>query len=815
MPLLLPLLLLFAASGCAALIYEIVWFTLLEHVIGSTGISIGVLLATYMGGLFAGSLFFPRLVDARKHPLRVYAAIEAGIGVFGVAVLWGLPVLDVFYAEHGASGFTGAVARSLLAAVCLLPPTLLMGASLPAISRWVKSTRDGVAAIGFLYGANTGGAFLGCLIAGFLLLPKTSMAGATYVAVALNFATAAVSYWLASRATYEPAVAASGATATPAAAGNGVARGPAPAADKDVAAPAPPPRDVLTANGFVYLTIAISGATALGAEVVWTRLLGLMIGATVYTFSIILAGFLLGIGFGGGLGSWIARTKWRPRQMLAISQFALVFAICATAAGISTVLPYLPLNGEQNLWRGFAVDIGRIFAAVIVPALLWGASFPLALASAARPGEDSARLAGNVYAANTAGAILGALGFSLWLIPTFGTHGCERILIVLAAVAGVAMMPALGGFKWASLPLLGAIVVATITPETPWQVFAYGRELTIAVKDGRPLYVGEGRDATIAVTETSDGIRFFHIAGKTEASTEPYDMRVQRMLGHLPALLHPHPRNVLVVGCGAGVTAGSLIVHPEIEHIRICELEHLVPKANSVYFRRENNDVVNSPRTEIVYDDARHHVLTTKDNFDIITSDPIAPWVRGSSNLYTVEYYEQCKRRLAPGGVMTQWLPFYETDTATVKSQVVTFLKVFPDATIWSNDVDGEGYDALLIGINGDPHVDVDEIQHRLERPDYRRVVQSLSEVGLNSGLELLATYAGGGRDLNAYIADAQLNTDRNMRLEYLAGAGMRMHMAGAIYQEILRNRVWPAWLFKGSTQRLELLRLLLHGASR
>jgi len=326
------------------------------------------------------------------------------------------------------------------------------------------------------------------------------------------------------------------------------------------------------------------------------------------------------------------------------------------------------------------------------------------------------------------------------------------------------------------------------------------------------LYVGEGRNASIAVTETSDGVRFFHICGKTEASSEPYDMRVQRMLGHLPALLHPNPRSVLVVGFGAGVTAGSLVVHPEIEHIRIVELERLVPKANSVFFREENNNVGANPRTEIVYDDARHHVLTTKDSFDIITSDPIAPWVAGSANLYTTEYYEQCKRRLNPGGVMVQWIPFYESDAVSVKNEVATFLKSFPDATLWSNDIDGEGYDSIIIGFKGDnPTIDVDEIQHRLERPDYRAVVRSLSEIGLNSGLELLATYAGGGRDLSGYIAGAQITTDRNMRLEYLAGAGMRNHLAGAIYQEILRNRVWPQWLFRGSQQRLDLLHLLLH----
>jgi spermidine synthase len=332
------------------------------------------------------------------------------------------------------------------------------------------------------------------------------------------------------------------------------------------------------------------------------------------------------------------------------------------------------------------------------------------------------------------------------------------------------------------------------------------------VKDGKPLYVGEGRDASIAVSETSDGVRFYHISGKTEASTEPYDMRVERMLGHLPALLVPVPRTALLVGCGAGITAGTFVVQPEIEKIRICEIEHLVPKANSIYFARENHNVMKDPRTEIVFDDARHYIQTTSDKFDIITSDPIAPWVRGSASLYTREYFESCKRHLNPGGVMAEWLPFYETDPASVKSEAATFFDVFPNATIWSNDIDGEGYDAVLIFVNGDPKIDVDAMQRRLERPDYAGVVQSLREVGLGSAVELLATYAGSDHDLKAWIGNAPITIDRNMRLEYLAGAGMRHHMAPAIYNDLVKQRVFPHWLFTGSPQRLELLRIYLHG---
>jgi len=789
--LLLPLLVLFAASGCAALIYEIVWFKLLQLVIGSTGISIGVLLAAYMGGLFAGSLAYPRFVDIKKHPLRVYAAIEAGIGVLGVAVILGLPVLDHWYSAHAAAGFAGLLERSLLAAVCLLPPTILMGASLPAISRWLESKQEGYAAIGYLYGANTAGAFIGCVLAGFYLLRLFDMPSAAFVAAGFNFAAAAGSFLLAKRNPYTPA-------AEPV---------------KDLASGTT--QDAIPAIGSpttVYVAIALSGAAALGAEVVWTRLLGLMIGATVYTFSIILAGFLVGIGFGSAAGSSTVRHGWNPRRVLGLSQFALILGIGWTVLAMADILPYLPINNNQDLWKGFGIDVLRIFVSVIPPALLWGASFPLALAAAARPGEDTGKLSSKVYAANTAGAIVGALGFSLLLIPWVGTHHCEHVLIALAAAAAICALPSGGRLKWGIATVAVAGLAILVYPEVPWQVFAYGRETTIAVKDGRLLYNGEGRDASIAVSETSDGVRFYHISGKTEASTEPYDMRVERMLGHLPALLVPVPRTVLLVGCGAGITAGTFVVQPETEKILICEIERLVPKANSIYFARENHDVVKDPRTEIVFDDARHYIQTTGDKFDIITSDPIAPWVRGSATLSTREYFETCKRHLKPGGVMAHWLPFYETDPESVKSGVATFFEVFPNATIWSNDIDGEGYDSLMIGVNGDPTIDVDTMQKRLDRPDYAGVKQSLYEIGLGSAAELLATYAGSDHDLKAWVGDAPINLDRNMRLEFLAGAGLRHHMAPAILDQIIEYRQFPRWLFRGTPQHLEMVRMLLHG---
>ena len=773
------LLALFAASGSAALIYEIVWFQLLQLVIGSSAVSLGTLLATYMGGMCLGSLACSRVVSPRRHPLQVYALIEAGIGICGLAALFGIPWIDRMYASYGGHGLTGIMLRALVSALCLMPPTLLMGASLPALARQWDSTPSGASRLGFLYGANTAGAVAGCLLAGFYLLRLHDMYVASYVAVAMNLivalaALAASIRWPVRHETAES------------------------------------PAHVASNSRVIYGVIALSGLCALGAEVIWTRLLSLMLGATVYAFSLILAVFLAGLGIGSAVGSYLSRTRVSSRLALGICQLLLVAAVTGTAFLLANHIPYWPIVTSPNAWVTFRVDLIRSLLAVLPAACLWGASFPLALAAATKPGIDPANLTGAVYAANTAGAIVGALAFSMVLIPWLGTQNAQRALIALCAAGGLVAISHLQR----AVPAMALVIVAGLlawrVPAIPWEVIGYGRELLISYKEAKPVYVGEGRNASIAISQDPAGTRFFHISGKVEASSLPQDMRLQRMLGHLPALFHPHPRSVLVVGCGAGVTAGTFVVHPEIERILICELEPLVPPASARHFAKENHNVIGDRRTQIVYDDARHYVLTTPERFDIITSDPIHPWVKGAATLYSREYFEMVKDHLKPGGLVTQWVPLYQSDSETVRSEIATFLSVFPNATIWNNDINGEGYDVVLVGQVGPARIDIDRLEQRLARPDYGAVRESLNEVGLGSALSLLSTYAGRGPDLHRWLARAQINRDRDLRLQYLAGFGMLQNDATAILYDMLRYRRFPSPLFEGSVQQIHTLRYAL-----
>jgi spermidine synthase len=330
--------------------------------------------------------------------------------------------------------------------------------------------------------------------------------------------------------------------------------------------------------------------------VIWTRVLSLMFGATVYTFSIILAVFLTGLGIGSAAGAFLAARVARPRVALGLCQLLLAVAIAWTAFAVARVLPawrIIPRPG-QGVWIGFGRDLLRCLCAVGPPTCLWGASFPLALAAVASRDEDPGRLPRGVYAANTVGAIVGAVAFGILLIPLAGTQNAQRLLVALSAVAAIlALVPRMSIGSILAIVAVAA-PLAWKVPRVPDLLVAYGRNMLTEPRSFDRLkfqFVGEGTNASVAVTELF-GVRSFHVSGKVEASSEPADMRLQRMLGHLPALLHPRPRSVLVVGCGAGVTAGSFVVHPEVERIVICEIEPLIPKVVARHFGGENHDVL-------------------------------------------------------------------------------------------------------------------------------------------------------------------------------------------------------------------------------
>ncbi len=770
---LLPaLLLLFVCSGCAALIYEVVWFQLLELVIGSSAVSMGVLLGTFMGGMCLGSLLMPRVLPSSMHPLRIYAYLEFGIGAIGLLVLFAMPAVGGVYTAWAGSGVVGLLLRGIAAGVCLIPPTLLMGATLPAIARWVEATPEGVSWLGFFYGGNTVGAVVGSLVAGYYLLRVYDIATTTYVAIALNVIVGSLALFVSSVAPYTP-------TAAP-----------------PVGTPRP------RGNLMVYVVIGLSGMTALGAEVIWTRLLALVFGATTYTFSLILAVFLAGLGLGSTIGSALSRSLKRPRIALAGCQFGLCICIAWTAYALNDSLPFWPVNPSitADPWFQFQIDLVRCLYAVLPGAILWGASFPLALASVVSKDEDPAQSVGAVYAANTLGAIVGSVGCSMLLMVWIGSQHSQQVLIVVAALAGLLMFleERVSPLSMVASAAVSAVFVLTVSPVQPLLV-AYGRYSATEIGQSDIIYVGEGWNASVAVSQRSNGVLNYHNAGKVQASSEPQDMRLQRMLGHLTTLIPTNAKTVLVIGCGAGVTAGAVSVEPHLESETIAEIEPLVPKVVSTYFAEHNFDVVRNPKVHVQIDDARHFVQTTKLKFDAITADPLDPWVKGAAMLYTSEYFKLAKTHLNPGGVYTLFVQLYESNTEAVKSEIGSFFEAFPDGMIFANTYNGQGYDLVLVGQEGPTHIDLDAVAEKFKQPEYATMVKSLSDIGMHSVTDLFGTFAGQAADYKPWLADAQINHDKNLRLEYLAGKGLNLYHADTIFAEMLPYGRDPQGIFSGS----------------
>lgn len=775
---------LFFLSGCAALIYEVVWFQLLKFTIGSSSISLGITVSTFMGGMCLGSLLYHRVVGRRHNPLKVYAYLELGIGIWALLTLYLLPLMGGLYFQFAGYGPTGLVMRSIVAALFLLPPTMLMGATLPAIARWVKADREGLAFLGIFYSTNILGAVLGTILAGFILLRLFDTHVATYVAFIINIAVAGVALALSkSRNEVEQSEDLSG--------------GPVHEAGN---------------AKFLYLIAALSGFTALGCQVLWTRLLAEYYGGTVYSFSIILAVFLVGLGVGSSLGSVASRRVKSPLALLFFLQIFLGLAIWWSGYSINSLIHRIFLFGITPDYIGtdplFIAksmnDLVRTVVTILPATLIWGSIFPLSLSVVTQNQEDPSRASGRLYAANTLGAVFGALCMTLVTIPVLGTEISQQIVAAAtvfgAAVALVALPKPL---NWNINALIGAFGVSFVALVLVFFPTPINQNMSLLGRlqsywDRYELLAFEqGVNSTVGVTDFERSGQFFrrlHVSGKVVASSFPEDMRLQRLLAHLPAMFQEEPKSALIIGFGAGVTAGTFTLYDSIERIVIVEIEPRVPLLSGEYFREHNYDVLNDPRVELIIDDGRHYLATTDEKFDIITTDPIHPWVKGAASLYSREFYELVKAHLTPQGFVSQWAPFYETEEAAVKSQIATFFEAFPHSSVWNTYTEGQGYDATLLGYNMPPEISERSLITAMTRTP--KLAQSFRELDLQNPALLLFHYGGQESDMTEWLADAEINRDRNLRLEYLAGASINSQKASEISENMLSNITYPEDLF-------------------
>jgi spermidine synthase len=777
-----PILFLFALSGAAGLAYETLWLRTLVLTFGSTVLALGTILAAFLGGLAAGSLVIGRATAGVGRPLRLYGRLEIGIGLTALV----LPLLF-----RGAQWLTLAlfpgwpegnalfpIVRFALAFSILLIPTFLMGGTLPAMARYFVQRDDDLGREGgLLYFANTAGAVLGTAGTAFVLLPALGMAATNLVAVACNILVG-VAVLAIERKEEAPQAAA------------------AQAVDAEPAAPT-------TAGGprpWVILALyAAGGFAALALEVLWTRALVLTLGTTVYAFATMLSTYLLGLAFGGLAGARIAARSAHPARALGVLFGCAGLAVLAGNRLLGDLpLRFLRLQFSLGLDWGSSVLVKFLLAfLVMLPATFFlGAAFPLALRAAGGVARDAGAAVGRLYAANTAGSILGSLLAGLTIVPALGI---ERGLVAMGAIfLGVSALFCLAARSRLLLPALGiyaaALIASSLAPG--WDryllrsgVYFYAARYTQideflkARRDYTMLSYVEGPEATVAVVDGQKH-RYLQINGKTDASTGK-DMITQVLSAHLPLLFHDDPKRVLVIGLGSGVTVGSAARHP-VASIRCLEISPEVVDAASL-FAEASGDALNDPRVTMTIGDGRNFLLHTRERFDVVISEPSNPWIAGVGNLFTREFLELVKSRLAPGGVMCQWTNLYDLSERDLAIMLATYREAFPHGAVFLSHLG----DLLLIGTDGEPRLDFEALLARVGDP---KIQADFTRVGIPSIYDLFGTFLGTFDAIAPLVeAGTPVHTDDRAQLEFSAPrnvyrdfTAMHLEKIVAIHQPIV-----------------------------
>jgi spermidine synthase len=768
------LLLAYALSGCAALVYEVTWTRLLSQQIGQSVWAVSTVLAAFMGGLAVGTLSGGALasrLDAVR-ALRAYAALEAVIAASALLIPYAVGALTplLAFAYTDAGGGPGFVAARLGAALVLVGiPAVAMGATFPAAVRAAGSSAEHPESNATaLYVVNTVGACTGAAAAGFLLIPRFGLYRTSCVAAALNLLAGGIAAWLAGRVATAPSVVSTGKV--------GARRGRLPEPRRrrvDPAhsrPPAPSFRVVLA-----LCAAALTGFLALVQEVAWTRVLSLVIGPTTYAFSTMLALFILGLAAGSAVGARLAARVRHPTDALGVAiVLAGVAGFVAAPAVPALSLRVAELVRDPNAGFGSVLraEIG-MFAWLLLPlAGAFGAAFPLVLRVAVDDGEAAAGRAAQLYGVNTLGAIAGSLAAGFVLVPLLGLQRTIQIA-ALAAIAGgsivLAMSPARRLVTAAAVILLVTLGVVA-RAGAPWDAallsagaykyasYVRGPDLESALSAGTLLYYRDGAAGTVSVRRLA-GALTLAIDGKIDASNAG-DMQTQKLLAHVPLALHARPGKVAIIGLGSGVTLGAALRHP-IERADTIEISREVIEA-ARFFDRENNRALADPRARVIVGDGRSHLLLTPERYDVIISEPSNPWMAGVASLFTREFFQAARHALAPDGIVCQWAHTYDISSGDLRSIVATFASVFPEGTIW---LVGQG-DVLLVGSPAGVVPRVPTIQAAFARPG---VAADLAEVGVSDAASLLAMYSGGPLEVRAYAAEAIVHTDDRGTLEFSA----------------------------------------------
>jgi len=795
----------FFLSGVAGLLYQVVWTRYLALFLGHTSYAVIAVLAAFMGGLALGNAWLGTVVDRVRRPLLFYAGLELGIGVFALIfpgyyeLVHGmfLSVVRTFAPE-------GAVRLALqfgFAGLTILLPTVLMGATLPALTKFVtRSLTELRGRVAALYAINSSGAVLGTIAADWWWIPSLGLEPTLYIGATLSIGIGLLAL-LISRSSSE-----------------------------GIEAPAP---EVSSASDerftpaelrLALVGIGVSGFVAMVYEIAWTRLLGLALGSSTHAYSLMLATFITGISIGG----WII-TRWK-RQANTLVAFGIAeLALAATlfaSIWFYDLLPWWFVRLANLLGRGQPgaytlyeiVQTVICFGVMLVPSVCLGTTLPLASRVATAALAVTGRSVGRVFAVNTIGTVLGAIMGGLVLLPWLGLAHTFAIGIALNALIGTAILvqryPRQRLIWFAPVVLLGVSFWAASTLEPRWQrAFSLGlwrngvipseaaqfREAADRL-DLRYHRDGAGSTVAIIANKMGDGHEqlSLRVNGKTDA-TSIGDMSTQVLTGQIPMLLNPAATDALVVGIGSGVTVGAILCHPGLTNVDVVEISPEVVHVAKKFFGPVNNSALVDPRVHIAIEDAKTFLRATPKRYDVIVTEPSNPWMAGVAAVFSHEYYADCRDRLKPGGIVAQWLQIYETNDRIVDIVINTFSSVFPDVGIWQA---GNG-DLLLVGSMGQSKIDFAALQRRFADP---RVQADLARVGVHDLTTLLMLELIPQGDA-AYIPETDpetpIHSDFRPILEYVAqeaffqraGAGKLMELSEPRQRRprMLLNQLHPA----------------------
>jgi spermidine synthase len=653
----------FVLSGFAALLYQTVWTRELSFVFGTSELAVAAVLAAYMGGLALGSVAAARWAARLRRPVRAYGVIELAIAGLALLVPAAIQLVEASYAAlvGGASELPEANAATTLyqlagAAVVVLPPTALMGATLPLLAGWaVRVDRQLGSRVGALYALNTAGAIAGTVCAAFWLVPELGLRRTVWVGAATNVAVFALAQLL--------------------------ARGAAAPLGTD------PAHGARTADRAVWIlpAIALSGTVSFAYEVLWTRLLGHVLGSSLHAFAAMLASFLLGIALGSAAAARLASTRDRARAGFAAAQLGI--ALCSYAAfASSAALPALAARLGAGIAAPFAS--AALAAVALLPITLCiGATFPFAVRILATGPDQAARVTARVYAWNTLGAIAGALGAGFVLLPGLGFAGTTMlgVAVSLALAAGSALAAAPRRTALAALACALGVGLALAPPRTPWSLLRRS-PLLDSETGGELVFAAVGRSSTVTLIDQTLSWRLSS-NGLPEAAIEraglvPLPASVAYWLGLLPSLVRPEIRDMLIVGLGGG--AGAEAAPRSIAAIDVIELEPEVVAANRAISGERARDPLGDPRVQIRIGDARGALQLSAKRYGAIVSQPSHPWTAGASHLYTREFFAQVRAHLAPDGVFVQWLALPFVDEALLRSLAATLVDAFGHVEIYA-----------------------------------------------------------------------------------------------------------------------------------